>query len=79
MDFNREWTQFALEAEIDHFGTARIVKAHNALRRDAEALEELVEELKDTVDDLNRKIESLEQAAWNRLSDKEKDDAIRMG
>jgi hypothetical protein len=32
MDFNREWTQFALDAEVDHYGTARIAKAHNALR-----------------------------------------------
>lgn len=29
MDFKRQWTQFALEAEYDHFGTARFVKAHN--------------------------------------------------
>lgn len=28
-DFTRRWTQFALEAEYDHFGTARFVKAHN--------------------------------------------------
>ena len=32
MDFNRDWTQFALDAEVDAYGTARIVKAHNALR-----------------------------------------------
>lgn len=29
MNFTRRWTQFALEAEYDHFGTARFVKAHN--------------------------------------------------
>jgi len=29
MDFQRQWTQFALQAEHDHFGVARIVKAHN--------------------------------------------------
>lgn len=29
MDFNREWTQFALEAEYEDYGMARICKAHN--------------------------------------------------
>ena len=29
MDFKRTWTRFAVEAEYDHFGVARIVKAHN--------------------------------------------------
>jgi len=29
MDFQRQWTQFALQAEHDHFGVARIVNAHN--------------------------------------------------
>jgi hypothetical protein len=31
MDFNRQWTQFALDAEVDHYGTGRIAKAHNEL------------------------------------------------
>ena len=30
MDFTREWTAFALEAEYEDFGPGRIVKAHNA-------------------------------------------------
>lgn len=30
MDFAREWTAFALEAEYEDFGPGRIVKAHNA-------------------------------------------------
>ena len=29
MDFKRTWTPFALEAEYEHFGTFRFVKAHN--------------------------------------------------
>ena len=29
MDFKREWTQFALDAEVDSFGTGRACKAHN--------------------------------------------------
>jgi hypothetical protein len=29
MDFKRTWTRFAVEAEYDHFGTFRFVKAHN--------------------------------------------------
>lgn len=29
MDFEREWTAFALEAEVDAFGTMRIATAHN--------------------------------------------------
>lgn len=29
MNFTRRWTQVALEAEYDHFGTSRLVKAHN--------------------------------------------------
>ena len=29
MDFNRNWTQFSIDAEIDHFGSKRICEAHN--------------------------------------------------
>ena len=29
MDFSGEWTSFALDAEVEHFGTGRIAKAHN--------------------------------------------------
>jgi hypothetical protein len=34
MDFNREWTQFAADAEVEHHGTARLCKAHNRLREE---------------------------------------------
>lgn len=37
-DLNRQWTQFALEAEYDAFGMARIVAAHNKLRAELEEL-----------------------------------------
>ncbi len=33
MDFDREWTVFALAAETDTFGHARTCAAHNELRR----------------------------------------------
>lgn len=29
MDFDRAWTMFAVDAEVDHFGTKRLVDAHN--------------------------------------------------
>lgn len=32
MDMNREWTEFSLDAEVEHYGTGRIAKAHNELR-----------------------------------------------
>jgi len=32
MKFDREWTQFAVDAEFDHFGPVRITKAHNEIR-----------------------------------------------
>ena len=38
MHFNQTWTQFALDAEVDHYGTKRIADAHNALRRERDAL-----------------------------------------
>lgn len=72
MDFNREWTQFALEAEVEHYGTARIAKAHNALLCEVSSLEARIQELE-------REVEHQGQVAWNRLSEAEKDAAIRMG
>ena len=40
MDFLKQWTQFALDAEVEHFGTTRICKAHNEeVARLKEALE----------------------------------------
>ena len=32
MDMNRTWTQFAADAEVYRYGTARLCVAHNALR-----------------------------------------------
>ena len=32
MDFNGDWTEFALDAEVDSFGASRIAKYHNLLR-----------------------------------------------
>jgi hypothetical protein len=40
MDFNRKWTQFALDAECDHFGMERIAKAHNDLLAEVSRLRE---------------------------------------
>ncbi len=37
MDFNREWTAFALEAEYDAHGMATIASAHNALQSELDA------------------------------------------
>jgi hypothetical protein len=40
MNFSKQWTKFALDAEVEHFGTARICKAHNEeVARLKEALE----------------------------------------
>lgn len=38
MDFNRPWTEFAVEAEYEHVGASRIVAAHNALRTKCEQM-----------------------------------------
>lgn len=38
MDMNRTWTPFAVDAEVDHYGTARLCQAHNALRAEVERL-----------------------------------------
>lgn len=72
MDFDRDWTQFALDAEVEHFGTDRIAKAHNKLRAEVAGLEARIQ-------DLEQEVEHGRQVAWNRLSEAEKDAAIRMG
>lgn len=54
MDFNRTWTRFAVDAEIDYYGSERIVRAHNDARariaeltaRVAELEARLAEEIK---------------------------------
>ena len=38
MDMNRTWTQFAADAEVEHYGTARLCVAHNALRAEVALL-----------------------------------------
>jgi len=35
---DRNWTQFAIDAEVDSFGVSRIVAVHNDLRTELEAL-----------------------------------------
>ena len=42
MDFSRQWTEFALDAEVEHFGTTRIAKAHNALMARVADLEQAI-------------------------------------
>lgn len=32
MDFSRTWTQFAADAEVEHYGTQRLCTAHNKLK-----------------------------------------------
>ena len=46
MNFTRPWTAFALDAEYDHYGATRIVKAHNDERTRREAAEALLRELR---------------------------------
>ena len=45
MDVNREWTVFAVEAEIDDYGVGRLVKEHNRLRAELKASQADVERL----------------------------------
>ncbi len=46
MDFNRDWTQFAADAETHDFGTARLVRVHNELRAEVKRLLEIIEAVK---------------------------------
>lgn len=43
MNTNRQWTQFAVDAEVDHFGTVRLCAAHNALRDEVARLRKVAE------------------------------------
>jgi uncharacterized protein YdcH (DUF465 family) len=45
MNFDRPWTQFALEAENDEFGFTRIAKAHNDLDLAARQAQTLAQSL----------------------------------
>lgn len=38
MNFERNWTSFALEAEYDFYGMRRIAAEHNRLRSELESL-----------------------------------------
>ena len=40
MDFNRDWTHFALEAEEESFGFGRIAGEHNRLRARLQSVED---------------------------------------
>lgn len=42
MNFDRNWTIFALDAEVEAFGTSRIASAHNKLRAQVAALNQPV-------------------------------------
>ena len=47
MDFNRKWTKFALDAEVDAYGTSRISAEHNdAVRLSQQRIAELEAEVK---------------------------------
>jgi hemerythrin-like domain-containing protein len=39
MDFDRDWTTFAVDAEVEAFGTHRLCVEHNRLRRQVERLQ----------------------------------------
>lgn len=58
-DLDRAWTQFALDAEVDHFGVGRIVAAHNALRAEVERLKAEKEQAEAR---LAKVVEAVEQA-----------------
>ncbi len=70
MNFDRDWTNFAVEAEIEQFGETRIVDAHNKLRA-------LAAEQEARIVELEREVEDLKQSNWNAKSDAEKTAAIR--
>jgi hypothetical protein len=39
MDFDRDWTTFAVDAEVEAFGPHRLCVEHNRLRRQVERLQ----------------------------------------
>jgi hypothetical protein len=49
MDMDREWTIFAVEAEYEAVGVARLVAAHNALKRECRGLRRENEKLRNAV------------------------------
>lgn len=52
MDFTRRWTPFALDAEVNYYGTKRIADAHNHLRDEHAKLYVIVAAAQKCVDNL---------------------------
>ena len=50
----------------------------NADEKATERLEDEIEEMQSRISELEREVEDLKQANWQRLSDAEKDHAIRL-
>ena len=50
-----EWTQFAAEAEAEHFGMGRLCRAHNNLLAEAAKLRRELKELADKCRALNKR------------------------
>lgn len=57
MDFDRNWTAFALDAEIDHYGTTRIATAHNKARAEITTLRAENERLRQDAEHWERRLE----------------------
>lgn len=54
MDMDKEWTPFAVDTEMEQFGSLRLCKAHNSLRDDVdfyrcrcEAIEAIQSQMRD--------------------------------
>lgn len=52
MNFDRNWTSFALDAEVEAFGTSRIASVHNKLRAEVAALQDQRREMHADISDL---------------------------
>ena len=46
MDFNREWSRFAVEAEADYYGADRLCAAHNRIASERDVALKEVERLR---------------------------------
>jgi hypothetical protein len=51
----------------------------DCVEKATQPLEDEILEMRSRIDELEREVEDLKQANWQRLSDAEKDHAIRMG
>lgn len=80
MDFTREWTAFALEAEYEDFGPGRIVKAHNArlagLTRELEDARQAEQRAHDRADHWTAEAAKLADQLAERT--RERDEAARL-